>query len=76
MQDPSTGVLDHEEAVQRHSVSRIVGTMKKSIAAIHSLWLRRKLNQRWTTSGFAGCRGMYRDTVASEMVKPSFSSSP
>jgi hypothetical protein len=39
MQNPSPVVIDHEEAVENAEVS--VGTVKKSIAAIASRWLRR-----------------------------------
>jgi hypothetical protein len=35
-----------------------VGTVKKSIAAMPFLWLRRNASQRRTTSGFAGRCGM------------------
>ena len=40
-----------------------------------SLWFRKNATQRFTWSGSAGSRGMYRDTVFSEMMKPSFVSS-
>ena len=57
------------------SRSDAVGTVNKSISAISSLWLRKNATQRFIWSGSAGSRGMYRDTVFSEMMKPSFVSS-
>jgi len=44
VQDAPTIVADHEEAVEKPKV--IVGTVKKSIAAMASRWLRRKTSQR------------------------------
>ena len=57
------------------SRSDAVGTVNKSIAAMSSLWFRKNATQRFTWSGSAGSRGVYRDTVFSEMMKPSFVSS-
>ena len=57
------------------SRSDAVGTVNKSIAAMSSLWFRKNATHRFTWSGSAGSHGMYRDTVFSEMMKPSFVSS-
>ena len=57
------------------SRSDAVGTANRSIAAMSSLWFRKNATQRFTGSGSAGSRGMDRDTVFSEMMKPSFVSS-
>ena len=54
----------------------IVGTEKKSIAAIASRWLRRKASQRFAGSGFLGARFIQREIVRSETSKPSLRSSP
>ena len=40
------------------------------------MWLRRKVSQRSCDPGAGGRRGMYLDTDASEMSKPSFFNSP
>jgi hypothetical protein len=40
------------------SRSEAVGTVKRSIAAMSSLWFRKKVNHRFTWSGSAGHRGM------------------
>ena len=40
-----------------------------------SLWLRKNATHRFTWSGSAGRRGIYRDTVISLMTNPSFVSS-
>ena len=53
-----------------------VGTVKKSIAARTSRWLRRKLRHRCRASGSDGCLGIIRETVRSETSKPSMRSSP
>src|ERR1035437_7049608 len=53
-----------------------VGTVKKSIAAIASRWFRRKDSQRRAGSGSSVARLTQRETVRSEMSKPSLSSSP
>src|SRR5215472_6530788 len=53
-----------------------VGTVKKSIAAIASLWLRKKASQRLAGSGFVGTRFIQREMVLSETSKPSIRSSP
>src|ERR1035437_9892112 len=53
-----------------------VGTVKKSIAAIASRWFRRKAGQRRAGSGLRVARFTQRETVRSEMPKPSLSSSP
>ena len=57
------------------SRSDAVGTVNRSMAAISSLWLRKKAIHRFSWSGSAGRRGRYRDTVISEMMKPSLVSS-
>jgi hypothetical protein len=54
----------------------IVGTVKKSIAAMASRWFRRKVSQRWTGWEALGARRSQRETVGSDTWKPSFSSSP
>jgi hypothetical protein len=54
VQDASTIVADDEEAVQHADV--IVGTVKKSMAAIASRCLRRKASQRLAWSGPLGAR--------------------
>ena len=54
----------------------MVGTVKKSIAAMASRWLRRKASQRLAESGFLQARFIQRETVRSEMSNPSISSSP
>ena len=51
-------------------------TVKKSIAAIASRWLQRKASQRLARSGFRDIRSIQRETVLSEMSKPSIRSSP
>ncbi len=53
-----------------------VGTVKKSIAAIASRWLRRKASQRRAGSGSWFACFTQRETVRSEMSKPSLRSSP
>jgi len=56
-----------------------VGTVKKSIAAITSRWFLRKLNkinQSLRASPLRPARARYRETVRSEISKPSFNSSP
>ena len=57
------------------SRSDAVGTVNRSMAAISSLWLCKKAIHRFSWSGSAGRRGRYRDTVISEMMKPSLVSS-
>ena len=52
-----------------------VGIVKKSIAEITSRWLRRNVSQRLPRSGLLGIRCSHRDTVGSEILKPSFSNS-
>jgi len=53
-----------------------VGTVKKSIAAMASLWLRRKASQRLAGSRFVETRFIQREMVLSETSKPSIRSSP
>src|ERR1017187_6924283 len=53
-----------------------VGTAKKSIAAIASRWFRRKDSQRRAGSGSSVARLTQRETVRSEMSKPSLRRSP
>ncbi len=55
--------------------SDAVGTVNRSIAAMSPMWFCKNVTQRFTWSGSAGRRGMYRDTVISEMTKPSLVSS-
>lgn len=54
----------------------IVGTVKKSIAAMASRWLRRSVSQRFVLSGSPGARRIQRETVCSETSNPSIRSSP
>jgi len=53
-----------------------VGTVKKSIAAMASRWFRKKVSQRLPTSGLLGARRSQHETVGSDTLKPSISSSP
>src|ERR1035437_488683 len=53
-----------------------VGTVKKSIAAIALRWFRRNTNQRLARSGLLLAHLTQRETVRSEISKPSLSSSP
>src|ERR1019366_7879014 len=53
-----------------------VGTVKKSMAGIASRWLLRNTSQRRTGSGLRVARFTQRETVRSEISKPSLSSSP
>src|ERR1017187_8172983 len=53
-----------------------VGTVKKPIAAIASLWLVRNAAHRFAGSGFLGTFLIQRSTVRSETSKPSIFSSP
>jgi hypothetical protein len=61
---------------QYSTPNRIVGTVKKSIAAMASQWFRRKASQRFPRSGFLGTRFIHLETVRSEMSNPSMTSSP
>lgn len=54
----------------------IVGTVKKSIAAMASRWLRRKASQRLAGLGSRGARRIQREMDRSETSKPSIKSSP
>jgi hypothetical protein len=54
----------------------IVGTVKKSMAAIASRWFRRKASQRLARSGSFGARFIQREMVLSERSNPSMRSSP
>src|ERR1700688_4120805 len=54
----------------------MVGTVKKSIAAIASLWLCRKLSQHLAGSESLGACGIHRETVRSDTANPSIRSSP
>src|SRR5580692_1768213 len=54
----------------------MVGTVKKSMAAIASRWFRRKTSQRLARSGSFGARFIQREMVLSERSKPSMRSSP
>lgn len=44
----------------------LLGTVKKSIAAIASRWSRRKASQRLAGSGFLGARFIQREMVLSD----------
>src|ERR1035437_9768036 len=48
-----------------------VGTVKKSIAALASRWLLRKVRQRPVGSAGLGARRTHRETVGSDRSKPS-----
>src|SRR6266853_6666470 len=61
---------------QEHTPNVIVGTVKKSMAAIASRWFRRKASQRLAQSGSLGARFIQREMVLSESSKPSMRSSP
>ena len=54
----------------------MVGTVKKSIAAMASRWFRRKASHRLVGSGSRGARRIQREIVRSETSKPSMRSSP
>ena len=54
----------------------IVGTVKKSIAAMASRWFRKNVTHRCARSGVRGTRRSHRETVGSEISKPGLSSSP
>src|SRR5580704_2835769 len=54
----------------------MVGTVKKSMAAIASRWFRRKTSQRLAQSGSLGARFIQREMVLSQRSKPSMRSSP
>src|SRR5262249_58670199 len=53
-----------------------VGTVKKSIAAMASRWLRRKVSQRLDGSGSLEACFIQRETVLSEISRTSMRSSP
>jgi hypothetical protein len=53
-----------------------VGTVKKSIAAIASLWLARNAAHRFAGSGPLEAFRIQRRTVRSEILKPSILNSP
>ena len=74
MQDTPAVVADDEEAVENSKCEG--GTVKKSIAAITSRWLRRKASQLLPPSGSLGARRIQREIVLSETWKPSIKSSP
>src|SRR5260370_10342234 len=61
---------------QQSTPNVIVGTAKKSIAAIASRWFRRKASQRLAGSGSLGARFIQREIVLSQKSKPSMRSSP
>jgi len=54
----------------------IVGTVKKSMAAIASRWFHRNVSQRLMGFKVLGASRSHRETVGSERTKPSLSSSP
>jgi hypothetical protein len=74
VQDARPIMADDEEAVETPKV--IVGTVKKSRAAMASRWFRRKASQRLARSGSLGVRFIQRETVLSERSKSSMRSSP
>src|SRR5215469_7161085 len=62
---------------KQYSTEKVtVGTVKKSIAAMASRWLRRKVSQRLDGSGSLKARFIQREMVLSETSKPSMRSSP
>ena len=62
---------------KQYSTEKVtVGTVKKSIAAMASRWLRRKVSQRLDGSGSLEARFIQREMVLSETSKPSMRSSP
>jgi len=71
VQDASAVMSDYEEAVEDAE-----GEVKKSIAAMVSRWLRRKVRQRFARSRSLGARCIHREIVRSETSKPSMRSSP
>ena len=76
VEDPSSVVMDDEPAIQ-DTRREAVGTVKKSMAAMHSLVVAQETQPALNDIGICTGRcGMYRETVVSETVKPSFSSSP
>jgi hypothetical protein len=76
MQDSPSTMFDDKEAVEHTEV--MVGTVKKSNAAITSRWLLRKASQFFALflSRLRPTRLRYRETVGSEISNPSWSSSP
>ena len=52
----------------------IVGTVKKSMAAMASGWLRKNVCHRWAGSGALGARLIERETVTSDTSNPSICS--
>jgi hypothetical protein len=54
----------------------MVGTVKKSIAAIASRWLCRKASHRFADSGSFGARRIQRETVLSQTSNPNMINSP
>jgi hypothetical protein len=60
----------------KEAVHEAVGTVKRSIAAIASLRLRRKASQRCAGSGCLGARCIQREMVRSETSKPNIKTSP
>jgi hypothetical protein len=57
---------------QYNTPNVIVGTVKKSIAAMAVRWFRRNVNQRWPGSMALGTRRSHRETVGSDTSNPSF----
>jgi hypothetical protein len=74
VQNAAAIVADDEEAVVMLKVT--VGTVKKSMAAMASRWLRTKASQRLAGSGALGPRFIQREIVLSETSQPSMRSSP
>src|ERR1019366_10277748 len=64
-------------AKQQHRTPKVkVGTVKKAMAAIASRWFRRNASQRDAASGSLFARFTQRETIRSEISKPSLSNSP
>jgi hypothetical protein len=64
MKNSATIVADDEKRYRTPKVR--VGTVKKSIAAIASRWLRRKVSQRFLGSTGLGARRTHLETVGSD----------
>ena len=74
VQNTSAIVAADEEAVEHGEGDR--RPVKKSIAAMASRWLRRKVSQRLAGSRLVVVRFIQREIVLSETLKPSMRSSP
>src|ERR1700737_3651399 len=67
-------MADHKKAIQNTEGER--RDCEESIAAIASRWFLRNAIQCLAGSGFLGTLRTHRETVVSDTLKPSFSSSP